>query len=420
MKKLSTKSPLFGFGVTCIVVTPFTTGMPLHTSTTTFCVAESLHPFTSVNVYTTGYVPAPTADASKLFPLTPGPEYVPPAGEPPDNAVGPSMSQNVSVARTTVTVGNAFTVTLTVDVFTHPFASVPVTVYVVEPTGTSITDDPESDPGIQLYVAAPEPVSVTASPSQIADEEAEAATEGSAFTFTITVDVFEQPLPSVPVTVYVVFAFGATFTDTVENDPGIQLYVDAPDAESVVESPSQMVFNVAEAATAGSEFTVTITVDVSVQPLPSVPVTVYVVFAFGVTGTEVPLSDPGIQLYVDAPEPVSVVVLPSQIVDNDADAATVGSVLTTTATVDVFVQPLTSVPVTVYVVLAFGVTGTEVPLSDPGIQLYVDAPPPVSVVELPSQIVDNDADAVTVGSVFTVTVIVAVFEHPGPFVPVTV
>jgi hypothetical protein len=151
-----------------------------------------------------------------------------------------------------------------------------------------------------------------------------------------------------------------------------------------------------------------------------VPVTVNVVVVFGATETEVPLSDPGIQVYVLAFAPVSVVASPSQIADEDAEAVTEGSVFTTTETVDVFEQPLTSVPVTVYVVVAFGVTETEVPLSDPGIQVYVLALAPVSVVASPSQIVDEDAEAVTDGGVFTVTVIVAVFEQPGPFVPVTV
>lgn len=73
-------------------------------------------------------MPAPTEEASNAFPLTPGPEYVPPAGEPPLSAVAPSRSQNVSVANVIVTAGNEFTVTPTVPVAEHPFPSVPVTV----------------------------------------------------------------------------------------------------------------------------------------------------------------------------------------------------------------------------------------------------------------------------------------------------
>ena len=42
----------------------------------------------------------------------------------------------------TVTVGNVFTVTATVFVFTHPFALVPVTVYVVVTVGLATTVAP--------------------------------------------------------------------------------------------------------------------------------------------------------------------------------------------------------------------------------------------------------------------------------------
>lgn len=147
------------------------------------------------------YVPAPTDDGSKLFPLTPGPLYVPPAGEPPLSAVGPSMLQNVSIGNVTVTAGSEFTPTLIVEVFEHPFASVPVTVYVVADEGTSVTDEPANDPGIHMYVDAPLPVSVTPLPAHTEEADAEAETEGSVFTVTLTVDVFEHPLASVPVTV---------------------------------------------------------------------------------------------------------------------------------------------------------------------------------------------------------------------------
>lgn len=43
----------------------------------------------------------------------------------------------------TVTIGSAFTRTEVVAVFTHPFASVPVTVYAVVEEGVALTDDPE-------------------------------------------------------------------------------------------------------------------------------------------------------------------------------------------------------------------------------------------------------------------------------------
>ena len=66
-----------------------------------------------------------------------------------------------------------------------------------------------------------------------------------------------------------------------------------------------------------------------------------------------------------------------------------------------------------------GETVTGVPLIDPGIQLYVDAPLAVSETELPEQMVVVDEDAVTVGVVFTVMSCVAVPAQPA-LVPVTV
>lgn len=86
----------------------------------------------------------------------------------------------------------------------------------------------------------------------------------------------------------------------------------------------------------------------------------------------------------------------------------------------VAVHPLAEVPVTVYVVVAVGFTFTEVPLRDPGIQVYVLAPEPVRVVELPEQTVVEDAEADITGLLLTVTVTVVVLLHPGPLLPVTV
>lgn len=53
-------------------------------------------------------------------------------------------------------------------------------------------------------------------------------------------------------------------------------------------------------------------------------------------------------------------------------------------------------------VVDVGETVTGEPDNDPGIQVYVEAPVPVNVVELPLQIVAFDAVAVTVGAAFTV------------------
>ena len=105
---------------------------------------------------------------------------------------------------------------------------------------------------------------------------------------------------------------------------------------------------------------------------------------------------------------MSVDELPEQIVVGDPETETVGEGLTVIVRVAVDVQPLAAVPVTVYVVVIAGETVTVVPLSDPGIQLYVDAPPPVNVVEPPAQIVVVPAVAVTVGVASTVITCVVV------------
>ena len=53
-----------------------------------------------------------------------------------------------------VTVGNGFTVTVTVAVFTHPAAEVPVTVYVVVTVGDAVTEEPVD--GLTLVLGAHE------------------------------------------------------------------------------------------------------------------------------------------------------------------------------------------------------------------------------------------------------------------------
>lgn len=84
----------------------------------------------------------------------------------------------------------------------------------------------------------------------------------------------------------------------------------------------------------------------------------------------------------------------------------------------VSVHPAALVPVTVYVVVAPGVTLTEEPDKFPGCQLYVFAPDELNVVLAPVQIVCCEVVAVTVGVGFTVITCVAV-ELPLPFVAVS-
>ena len=54
------------------------------------------------------------------------------------------------VEEVAVTVGDAFTLTVTVAVFAQPVTAVPVTVYVVVVAGDTVTGEPGNEPGIQL------------------------------------------------------------------------------------------------------------------------------------------------------------------------------------------------------------------------------------------------------------------------------
>ena len=96
-----------------------------------------------------------------------------------------------------------------------------------------------------------------------------------------------------------------------------------------------------------------------------------------------------------------------------------GKLYTSTSVVAVFVQPLASVPVTVYTVYDDGVT-VHVAVLGPPAQLYVLAPPPLNTLLLPLHTIGVPELAVTVGLALPVTSIVAVFEQPAPLVPVTV
>ena len=126
-------------------------------------------------------------------------------------------------------------------------------------------------PGIQLYVLPPVALKVVEPPVQIVVLPL-ALMDGAGFTVIVNVVVFTQ-LPLAPVTVYVVVTAGVTTTDAPVRLPGIQVYVLAPDAVSVVGVPPQMVVCVAEAVTTGGGFTVTVTEAVPLQ-VPVTPVTV--------------------------------------------------------------------------------------------------------------------------------------------------
>jgi hypothetical protein len=75
------------------------------------------------------------------------------------------------------TVGKAFTTTATFAVFVHPFASVPVTVYVVVDVGVTVMELVFC-PVLQLYVEAPDAVSVELCPAHIVAGDAVAVIVG--------------------------------------------------------------------------------------------------------------------------------------------------------------------------------------------------------------------------------------------------
>jgi len=119
-----------------------------------------------------------------------------------------------------------------------------------------------------------------------------------------------------------------------------------------------------------------------------------------------------------APLPVNVAVCPAHITAGLLTALTVGIGFTVTSTVEVPVHPALA-PVTVYVVLDAGETVTFVPTRAPGFHVYVVAPLPVNVAELPAQIAVGLLTAETVGLAFTVIATVVDVEQE-PFEPVTV
>ena len=166
---------------------------------------------------------------------------------------------------------------------------------------------------------------------------------GIGFTVTVIVAVFVQPLPSVPVTVYVFVADGVNgvlFVTLL-----FQLYVLAPVPDKATMLPPQILVAVAVAPTFGKAFTVTVIVAVFVQPFEPVPVTVYVAVAVGIN--DVPFVTLLFHVYVLAPPPVKVTALPAHTAAAVVFAVTVGFAFTVTVTLDVAVQPLPSVPVTV-------------------------------------------------------------------------
>jgi hypothetical protein len=292
-------------------------------------------------------------------------------------------------------------------------------VYVAVALGVTVLLAPVPNPSDQLYVLAPLAVNTELAPLHIADGLADAVTVGNGFTVTLNVAVPIHPSALVPVTVYVVVALGVTVLLAPVPNPPDQIYVFAPLAVNTELAPLHIAAGLADADIVGNGFTVTVTVAVPVHPAVLVPVTVYVVVALGVTVMLAAMS-PVLQLYVFAPLAVSSELSPLHIAAGLADAVTVGNGFTVTLTVAVPVHPSALVPVTVYVVVALGVTVLLAPVPNPPDQLYVFAPLAVNTELAPLHIAVGLADAVTVGNGFTVTLTVAVPVHPAVLVPVTV
>ena len=99
--------------------------------------------------------------------------------------------------------------------------------------------------------------------------------------------------------------------------------------------------------------------------------------------------------------------------------AVIVGLLTVKLTVLMFVQPIASVPITVYTVVAVAVTATEAPVNAPGIHEYVVAPLAVNVEDPPLQIAVGFDTAVTVGFGLTVNEMVLLVAQT-PLLPVTV
>ena len=130
----------------------------------------------------------------------------------------------------------------------------------------------------------------------------------------------------------------------------------------------------------------------------------------------------GDHAYVVAPLAVNVVELPEHIVGG-ADKVTVGVIFTVITTVCAALVHPPVVPVTVYVIVEFGLAVTLAPVVALkfvfGDHAYVVAPLALSDVEPPEHMVGWPAEAATVGVAFTVTTTVAGALGQPVVVPIT-
>lgn len=104
-------------------------------------------------------------------------------------------------------------------------------------------------------------------------------------------------------------------------------------------------------------------------------------------------------------------MLPAQITLGETAAVTVGEGVTLRLMVVVVLHP-GFVPVTVYTVLAAGLTTATEEAPPAGIQLYVAAPLAVKVAEAPEHKELLELATVTLGVALIVKLVVALLEHP--------
>jgi hypothetical protein len=170
--------------------------------------------------------------------------------------------------------GKSFTVTVTASVFTHPLASVPVTVYVVVAVGVATTlavfvvAKPVT--GLHTYVEAPVAVSVVLAPLQIV-ASLPATTTGIALTVIEELTDAVHPLASV--TVYVIVVVPAATPVTTPLELIVAVAVLAVDHTpppvafvKVVVAPAQTAVAPLIVPAVGNALIVTVSVTALVQP----------------------------------------------------------------------------------------------------------------------------------------------------------
>jgi hypothetical protein len=114
---------------------------------------------------------------------------------------------------------------------------------------------------------------------------------------------------------------------------------------------------------------------------------------------------------------LNIVLVPAQIGESDTVNCDDGIGFTVTVAVATAAQPFALVTVTVYGVVAAGLT-VMAAVAAPLLQAYVPPPDAVNIVEAPAQITVLPV-IVAVGSGFTTTVAVATAVQPVAFVTTT-